>query len=573
MDGATFGALRSVVDCASLTAPSLQQVEFVSEIGEDWPDIMFPGNQYMQFMLGNANSPLMIMQNADDDANRSEVAMNNAVDDAEAAAISIDAADEAVAEDRLLTPSKANQFLSKLKLGSSSKRSIARTQSEDEVRRRLINECVSLVLQVPLASTTGAQLMQLDNEDERFTIVDHCLGDSKNNSVITRLSPVRMYDKWAEKAMKSIEFAEGLPVKLNESEWVWGWWPPSEEQIYRCCKEFKSDSTAKMLLQGLRYLEITFGFDFSSLFSPRVRGIANIRVGAMPEVKKARAALGHVVPKLEIVIEVEEVHPVYRNQAGANMMHLMTRTRHSNWHWKYKIVITPDEILVLVTRTKTSGKKSREEIALVGPVASCTGRNWLMNFVDFRKAQGIPLEDFPLEPAMKDGVWLNEHATIGETNKINKELMEMICEDPSRATTHMWKHTAITLCALDGVPKDVRSGLAYHKVGNKATDAYDQSRLKGLVPRYKVAFDNYFQKLDWTDLQTKQVQINLIGKTGMHYPEEWSDLEVAEKSDADSGDEDLFKKSELESVEKESQLQIQKKLIKPNHALLVVDAQ
>ena len=110
LDGATFGARRSVVDCASLTAPSFQQVEFVAEIGEEWPDIMFPGNQYMQFMLGSSSSPHVLMDNAVDDAeaaNRSEVAMNNAVDDAEAAAISLDAADEAVAQDRLLTPSKA----------------------------------------------------------------------------------------------------------------------------------------------------------------------------------------------------------------------------------------------------------------------------------------------------------------------------------------------------------------------------------------------------------------------------------------------------------------------------------
>ena len=109
-------------------------------------------SRLLEFMMGNVNNlhpSMVLMDNAVDDpeaANRAEEAMNEAVDDAEAAARSLDAEDEAVAEDRVLTPSKANQFLSKLKLGSSSKRSIARTQSEDEVRRRLINECVSLVL-------------------------------------------------------------------------------------------------------------------------------------------------------------------------------------------------------------------------------------------------------------------------------------------------------------------------------------------------------------------------------------------------------------------------------------------
>ena len=58
--------------------------------------------------------------------------------------------------------------------------------------------------------------------------------------------------------------------------------------------------------------------------------MTNVRIASMPFAIKARAALGNIIPKMEIVVTTEEVDPVFRNQAGSNLPHLMVRTRTSD---------------------------------------------------------------------------------------------------------------------------------------------------------------------------------------------------------------------------------------------------
>ena len=228
------------------------------------------------------------------------------------------------------------------------------------------------------------------------------------------------------------------------------------------------------------------------------------------------------------------------------MIKTATRTRTSDgWH-KYSITFLVQRITGLVHRTKTSGASDREEKALVGPIMSCTGLPWDSTYLRLRDEEGIPIETWPLMPALEKDVWINKNASLADVNRLYKEVVARVGEDTFRLTLHTWKPTGLTVAALDGVPRDQQSELAYHKLStHKATRAYDQSRLEGLMPRYTAAWQAHFDKLGWTEDMTEKA-MQTICDTGSK-KDVWSDIE-SQSEVTSSEDDSQSETSALEAL-------------------------
>ena len=508
------------------------------------------GSNLMNFLMGKQNTPHQLMTAGSEESKAATVAIAHAIDDSEASLRSMQTAESKQPQPlQLLGLEATSSHLKSLniKIGKASK-GISATSNEVLVRKRLTAECLSLVLRNWSMSTTGIQLQDTEDDIERLLVVEHCLGESRNNTVLTRLSPIRSYLRWCDQKMAVIEVNEfGDPIKDEDADWTCGGWPPTEKQAYEFCKSAKSESTAKSFIEALGFMQGKFGFDFMHVFaSGRTLGVAAIRMGQLPPRRKARVASGHILPKLEVAVCSLDLPVELRIAAGAALVATYTRTRNSDWWHKESVQFTDDRIVALVSSTKTSGSSCREEKALVGPILSCTGLHWDKDWLQLRQDEGIPIESWPLLPAKVNGTWKQKNASLKDTNELYKSVIERIGEDPTKITSHTWKRTALTVASLDGIGRDDQAVLAYHKT-HKATSAYDGSRLEGFMPRFITAFENFYAKIGWNQRLTEVAEA-MICNTNVDM-EAWSDLEVQESPDSGDDDEDDDSAFNLKSVE------------------------
>jgi hypothetical protein len=517
------------------------------------------GNSLMDFLTGKQGTLHPLMSTGAQQSTPARMSVALAIEESEADLLALDKADKVKQQKplELIRLGSAASYLKNLGIGKVVKahRGISATSNEVLVRKRLIAECLALVLRNWSngitgyhQSTAGLHLEESVDEAERLLIIEHCLGQSRNNTVLTRLSPIRGYLKWCDQKFFTIELDEhGDPVREEDADWTLGGWPPSEKQAYEFCKVAESASTAKSFIEALGFMQGKFGFNFGQVFaSSRILGLAAIRLGQLPPRRKARVASGHILPKLEVAVCSLDLPVELRVAAGAALVATLTRTRNSDWWHKESVQFTEDRIVALVASTKTSGSSCREEKALVGPILSCTGLSWDKEWLQLRQDEGIPIESWPLLPAKIKGVWKQENASLKDTNELYKSVIERIGEDPTKITSHTWKRTAVTVASLDGIGRDEQAVLAYHKT-HKATSAYDASRLEGFMPRFITAVKNFYTKIGWNQILTEDAELTICN-TNVDM-KGWSDSEVHDSPDSDAGDEDDDEAFNLQSVD------------------------
>lgn len=183
--------------------------------------------------------------------------------------------------------------------------------------------------------------------------------------------------------------------------------------------------------------------------------------------QKGKGGARCISSKLETLCCSKDMPVEERISSANSLREVMTRTRNSDWRFKSALTQSRNRILAIEDQVKTSHAQDREELALVGPMVSCTGLEWLAADIEFREQEGIPLETLPPLPARDANGWINEEASLVATNQLHKRVMQRIGEDPSRITSHTLKRTAVTIAAREGMTREEQSFLAYHKIVRK----------------------------------------------------------------------------------------------------------
>ena len=469
---------------------------------------------FMNFVLGKQKSPHALMHNQQQAAVMAR-AMSASIVDSEAGILLIEQeARDARKRPLQLSQAEADSHLKHAGIAKKRQRLNA-TPNEEKRRLKLTMEFLSLTLRDPASSLTGRQLEQCVDAEDRLLVVTHCLGMKKTNTMATRMSPIRVYLAWADVEMAEQELDDdGNPV---DDEWQWGGWPPTENQAYKHVKGLKAATAAKMLLESFGFLQGALGFQFRHVFiSTRIAGYASIRVGEMGPLRKAAIASDETLARLEILVCMPDISPQRRIVAGAQLIRTVTRTRRSDWFHKYDVNVEKGFLVALVDRVKTSRALDREEKCIIGPIdVSITGLDWFNSIEELRAEQGIPLKTHPLVPAYGPDGWGNNDASTADENAIIKEIVQLVGQNPERHTSHTFKRTAITIGSKQGLDKDTLSVLAYHKVGSKSTNSYDQSRLEAVMGVWRKALVDYFLKINWTQLGSQYADLDIFNNLSL----------------------------------------------------------
>ena len=68
-----------------------------------------------------------------------------------------------------------------------------------------------------------------------------------------------------------------------------------------------------------------------------------------------------------------------------------------------------------------------------------------------------------------------------------------------------------------GLSSDIQSQLLYHKLGkNRATRAYDESHLEGVVPIYDGVLQKVYDGIEWDEWLEQEFKLSLKNKTNKH---------------------------------------------------------
>ena len=197
--------------------------------------------------------------------------------------------------------------------------------------------------------------------------------------------------------------------------------------------------------------------------------LAALKLGQVGRVIRAKAATEHLLPELEIAVCYTGLSVLRRLASGNALIKTWTRTRASDWWYKYSVVVLynmtqPFRIVALVKKTKTSGVDEEGEKALAGPIPSCTGLEWFQTYMELREDNGIPRKSWPLTPAWENGEVVDKSAGLTIDNELYKEVTQIVGEDTFRVTPHSWKTTGIFIAALNGTSSADPSSSAYRKV-------------------------------------------------------------------------------------------------------------
>ena len=503
--------------------------------------VVMDSTPFMNFVLRKTKSlhatmginPSVGSSSSNISVTETQVAINQAVEESEATMKFLSDKGKDDKDGPRITVENAKEFLKKNLIKFKRHRAICALPEEVVVRRKLVQEYTSLVLRKPSASLVGTQLKDCADAEERLKVVNHCLGAKATNTLATRAVPARGYCEWADDEMMTKKFDE-ITDQCDDEDWSRGFWPPTEQQAYNYVQTTKSATAAKRFLETINFLVGMFGFEFGSIQrSTRIYGYAAIKMGTLGFLRKAAIFIDILICKMEIAVGLIHLPVDVRLNCGNNLAMLSTRTRNSDWHFVVWFVKTYNRLTASVARVKTSGVMDREELIISGPLVSATGTRWWDDWDDLRKAEGIRLEDgFPMSPARdSSGRWLKQPASVQEVNRISKLTVSTLMEDPTRITSHSPRRTGATLAARGGLSTDDQGTLLYHrKAGQKATRAYDESLLEGVIPKFEKAMIDIYSKIEFSEVEKKKF-IQEVAQVPNH-PE----MSDAEELEADSSE-------------------------------------
>lgn len=212
---------------------------------------------------------------------------------------------------------EAHSFLGKPGFRKKGKK-IATMQKLDDIRKRLIQWFLSLVLRSWSSSNVGKQLQDCYDGAERRSVIEHCLGGKQTLTLSTRLSPIRGYLCWLDQVMADIP--GDFDYYMFDQQWGNRGFPLTEPQGYKYVLSTKSTTAAKRFIETMGFLRGVFGFDLTDILSSeRIHGYACIRLGQIGAIRKARAAPDPVLPMLEILCCFKDA-PVEERISAANSL-------------------------------------------------------------------------------------------------------------------------------------------------------------------------------------------------------------------------------------------------------------
>jgi hypothetical protein len=251
-----------------------------------------------------------------------------------------------------------------------SRKSMGQAAEKENKLDRLLQEVLSLIMRNPDASIIGVKLRGKTDE-QKLRMVKNCVG-GRIHTLAPRMSPIRSFISWVDVTQLSVDY--GI---YTEEEWksrheviaaevLAVGFPPTEEIVYAYMEqEVLSPSASYLLMRSLVFFQSVFGFDFSSLLeSPRLCGLAAMRLGAIGPIRNARPFDDHTIPSLEIIATDEYADPMLYVAANNLLMMFLSRSRRSDWNQVTELFQKDGSLFVRVDRTKNSVELSREPISI-----------------------------------------------------------------------------------------------------------------------------------------------------------------------------------------------------------------
>ena len=369
-------------------------------------------------------------------------------------------------DDDLFAFDEAKSFFKKRKVPTFGR--LNPSESEVAKKERAAKGWLHVLLKEPLASMAGRKLAKAKEED-RLKIVFRYAADKAPNTLVQRLGPIAFYVRWQE-----AEEPDG--------------WPPTEDSLARHIETSFHEKTAKTrigrLLQAVRFLG-TFEFAKAVVHAGQSRylsGMSTLCLQQMPKRKSAKALKLQFVCRIETAFMTVELSVTIKMMAGAILVLIYFRARISDVDCIYSFEVFESRIEMEVEKTKTS--KVREKVTLMAPSVTLTRREWALEYKDWRREQGIPLEDgWPLVPSRCNGLWMKQQAETGDVNQLFAAFQIRLNPGVSSPTVHTSQHckaTFLDAAAIFGITKPDRLTLGYHKnSADNSVNTYAPSTLLG----------------------------------------------------------------------------------------------
>ena len=518
-----------------------------------WQCKMFQHNRLVQFLLGKRQTPPG-STHEQTPGSSSQGAVDQAVLDSEV----MMAADPAEEEEnkRSLNGHEVDAHLQRLGIMEKEERSfLSSVQDDSKKRDSLVKEVLALILREPESSLAGRQTKGCGSSEEKLDVVKRCLGDTRTNYIGFRLAAIRSYLSWADKLTGTLEEDSDDSHTDNKEESCS--WPATEAQAYKYVQHIGATTNSKRFLdkrflEALVFLQDTLGFDFSSVLqSTRLPDYASTRTASIGPIRKAAVATDSTVAKWEVMVNDESMPVDLRLSAGSSLIKFLTRTRRSDWAHKTGVVERVGFLEVEVNSVKSISSLDRPQKTLLGPIWSFTGRDWWSTYMNLRDTEGIPLATWPLMPTKSEAGWRREDCPIADENRLIKEVLVLMGENPERHSSRTPKKTAIALAARHGLPRDVLSILAYHKAGSNSTNTCDSSKLWSVMEDWQGVLDSFLKSSNWNEIDFHKAEMVIYGEPSQSKTLELSDhLDSSGSSSCSVHEPD--ETSELEDLEEDA---------------------
>lgn len=342
---------------------------------------------------------------------------------------------------------------------------LAPSETKAQMRERLLEGWLSILLIEPAASAAGKRMKGRDHTRQIY-ITSVYLEEKAENTMAQRLGPIKLYAAWAAHN----------PDK----------WPPDEGLVIEYIDEqFSSTdgkSRTKRFVEALAFTAHVFQFCRKMKAFSESRYLNGLAVKAL----KAKAPRRRAVPIRFAVVCVIEVAVAKRLVDGPFLMALGTaltlvyfRARYNDPDTILVFQVYANRMLMRVNDAKTS--KLCQEVNMVAPTNTLSGLDWMSVFRAWRLEQNAPLDaGWPLMPSINDGQWLKRQARSGDFNMLFAPALISIGVTDTHYS-HDCKASFLDAAAADGMSKENRYRLGYHvDAADKSLDAYAES--SQLVP-------------------------------------------------------------------------------------------
>ena len=331
----------------------------------------------------------------------------------------------------------------------------------------VLKRWMMVILHAPSESEAGIQLMALENETERLSVLQEILGGKSQATLSKRVSFAQRMIRW----------------------WVCGgdckqpFFPPSAVAIIKFMRSLRDSgariSVLRQVPETLLFLKHVLGFEISEavLTSPNVKGILRHASKERPPRKQSRPLKVSEVAALECIVQDHRYALLDRYAAGVIVFMVLARARCSDVKdiFTSRIDVMDEGLSKGYIEMSTFNHKNAMHasgtglpLLLIASVIGVTGDRWGKAFLDVSMMMGKDLKAGfagPLLTSPDKNGRLTEHAvTAAELGLWLRALLQKQVEPIPGLTGHGIKATALSWAARYGLPDEVRAVLGHHSM-------------------------------------------------------------------------------------------------------------